>query len=188
MTRAHRRRRRAWWLLGLCAVLAAVAGGLVAVLATRPAATTTEAQSPLLGKPAPDFGGASLSGPPVSLASLRGRFVLVNFFASWCAPCRTEAPELVTLAFQHKATGDLAIVGVTFNDSAQAALAFLRSTGEEWPAIADPNGQIALAYGVRGPPESYLVAPDGRVVAKFVGPVTAKGVDRYMALAAREKA
>jgi len=184
--RQARSRRTVFWV---ALAVAGVVAALVGVLVTRPAAQSASAQSPLLGKAAPELEGVSpLTGSSVSLAGLRGRFVLVNFFASWCVPCRTEEPELVQLDYQHKAANDLAIVGVAFDDTTSGARQFLRSYGAVWPAVQDPDGGVALRYGVRGPPESFLVAPDGKLVAKFAGPLTAAGVDHYLAAAKAEQA
>jgi len=151
--------------------VAVVAAAFVTVLATRPPARVGEANSPLLGQPAPPISGTSIDGVPVDLGAMRGRFVLVNFFASWCGPCHTEQPQLLALSRQAQ------LVGVVFQDSPSSALSFLRSGGAGWPAMADPQGSTALQWGVRGPPESYLVSPDGTVVAKILGPVTASQAD-----------
>jgi cytochrome c biogenesis protein CcmG/thiol:disulfide interchange protein DsbE len=180
------RRRVALFGAGGVAVLAVV---LVVVLATRPPAVDTQANSPLVGRAAPPIAGASLDGGgPVDLAAWRGRFVVVNFFASWCPPCRTEAPELVQFTYEHKAAADASVLGVVFEDTASAGAAFARSTGATWPVVADPAGQVALDYGVRAPPESFLVAPDGRVVARIVGGVTVSGLDQLLARARAEGA
>jgi len=144
-----------------------VAVALIVVLATRPPATEAQADSPLLGQAAPSLRGPGLHGGTVDLASMRGQYVLVNFFASWCGPCHEEAAELNQLS--HRMT----LLGVTYNDSPKAAAAFLASTGAHWPAVVDPGGQLAITYGVRGPPETYLIGPDGTVEAKVLGPVTA---------------
>ena len=74
----------------------------------------------------------------------RGRWVVVNFFASWCPPCQQEQPELVAFAYQHRGPGDAALVGVVFDDAPRRRAAFMRSTGATWPAVVDPGGQIAL--------------------------------------------
>jgi cytochrome c biogenesis protein CcmG, thiol:disulfide interchange protein DsbE len=167
---------------------AVAAAGLVAVLASRPAAQDTLAASPLVGKPAPEITGTAFNGSPYRLSAQRGRFVLVNFFAGWCVPCRSEEPELVQLAFEHRAAGNLSIVAVAFDEPGSDAASFLRSSGAVWPGLPDASGQIALDYGVRGPPESFLVAPDGRVVAKVEGGVTAAGVDALVSRARAEDA
>jgi cytochrome c biogenesis protein CcmG/thiol:disulfide interchange protein DsbE len=177
--------RRALWISAAAGLLVVA---LVAVLATRPPAQDAAAQSPLLGKPAPPIIGTSFDGAPVSLATMRGEFVLVNFFASWCPPCREEQPELVEFAYDHKGSGDATVLGVAFDDDPSSASRFLRSTGAVWPAVPDPGGRIALAYGVSAPPESYLVAPDGRVVAKVVGGLTAASLNSLVARARSEHA
>lgn len=159
------RRRRA--TLVTAAAAGVVAVGLIAVLATRPPATASQADSPLLGKPAPSLRGPGLHGGTVDLTSMRGQYVLVNFFASWCGPCHEEAAELNRLSHR------MMLLGVTYNDSPRAAAAFLASTGAHWPALVDSGGQLAVTYGVRGPPETYLIDPDGTVEAKVLGPVTA---------------
>ena len=168
--------------------VAVVVGALVAVLATRPSASSTTTASPLLGKPAPEVSGPALTGGPVDLSSLRGRFVVVNFFASWCPPCQVEEPELVQFAFQHRAADDARVLGVVFADSSASAARFLASTGAVWASVADPGGQVALAYGVRGPPETFVVAPDGRVVARLLGAAKATDLEQVLARARAEGA
>jgi len=166
-------------------VVVLVAGAsLVAVLATRPPATATEVDTPLLGQHAPLVDGVTLAGQRFSLSSWRGRWVVVNFFASWCPPCQQEEAELVTFAYRHRAPGDVAVVGVVYDDTAARARSFLSSTGATWPAVGDPTGQIALDYGVRGPPETFLVSPGGVVLVHLDGAVTAAGLDYWLHRAA----
>ena len=177
-----RRRRHA-------ALYGAAAAGVVlvlfiAVLATRSSAVDKQARSPLLGRAAPTLTGNGITdGKPFDLNRDRGKYTLVNFFASWCVPCQQEQPQLVK--FAHQPAGDTAVVGVLFSDTAGPARDYLRANGGDWPALEDPSGQFALDYGVRGPPESYLLNRDGVVLAKFIGEVTA---DRLDALVAQAKA
>jgi cytochrome c biogenesis protein CcmG/thiol:disulfide interchange protein DsbE len=152
---------------------------LVAVLATRPPATQTVA-SPLIGKPAPSVAGKNLDGGFSSLASLRGRFVLLNFYASWCPPCRTEAPDLVKFAFSRPSGQRVAVFGVVYGDTAGNAAAFERQVGATWPSVADSSEKIAIDYGVDDPPQSFLIAPDGRVVDRILGGVTVGALDRLV--------
>jgi cytochrome c biogenesis protein CcmG, thiol:disulfide interchange protein DsbE len=159
--------------------VAAVTVCLIAVLATRSAGENTTAASPLLGKPAPAIDSTSLGGAPVTLASFRGRYVVVNFFASWCQPCQVEEPQLVEFAAEHRGAA-AAVLGVVFSDSTANAAAFARSNAVTWPVVTDPGGRIALAYGVADPPDSFVVAPDGRVVADVVGGVTASGLEQLI--------
>lgn len=157
---------------------------LVAVLATRPQAGETVAPSPLVGQLAPAISGSTLTGGVASLSALRGRYVLVNFYASWCPPCRTETPQLVKFAFSRPAGQRVAVLGVVFADTPGNAAAFEHQVGATWPSVVDPSGKLAIAYGVNDPPQSFLVAPDGRVVARIVGGVTATGATGLESLVA----
>lgn len=178
-SRQRRRPRRARYLV---ASLAVVLGVLVAVLATRSTPPGTDAYSSLGGKIAPPVSGrAIVGGEQVSLASLRGKYVLLDFFASWCAVCEVEVPQIEAFLFTHRASHDVAVLGVDGADSASDGAAFLKRTGATWPAIEDSSGDIELAYGVTGPPASFLIAPDGRVIAKIVGGATAATLDRLVA-------
>jgi len=160
-----------------------VAAGLIAVLATRPPAAVSEVQSPLLGKLTPSIMGATVSGVRYELPRAPGKFVVVNFFASWCPPCQTEGPELVKFQFEHQASGDATMVSVVFEDSLGAARTYQSRLGATWPTLADPGGRVALSFGVRAPPSTFVIAPDGRVVRYLVAPVTAADLDKVIAQA-----
>lgn len=174
-----------WVAVAVLAVLAVV--GIV--LATRTPQQATAVQSPLLGRQAPDFSGTDLlNGSPVALTSLRGHYVVVNFFASWCIPCQEEAPDLSRFAYdQSHRPGGADMISVVFHDTTSTARAFLTSNGDLWPAVADPGGAIADRYGVTAPPTSFVVDPSGRITAVLVGPATEKNLDSFLAAAGSER-
>ncbi len=157
---------------------------LVAVVAHDPPATQYEAESPLLGHQEPAISGSTIvPGQPFDLNTLRGQFVVVDFFSSWCVPCRTEQPEFVKFAEHPR--DQAVLVGVIFQDSVSAIRAMLGPWIGLYPVLVDPGGQIALQYGVDNPPSKYVIDPEGRVVTKIVGPVTAAGLDAVITQAAR---
>ena len=159
---------------------------LVVVLATSEQSDSRTAASPLLGRPAPPISGETLAGGTFDLEEARGQYVLVNFFATWCVPCVREHPELVNFERRHRAAGDAAVVSVVYDADSDTVRAFFADNGGDWPVVTDPDGRIALQYGVSGVPESYLIGPDGTVVAKLVGGVTSSGLDRVLAEAKGE--
>ncbi len=163
------------------AVVAVAVVLLVAVLATRPASVERVTRSPLIGKLAPATIGTTLTGDHFDLASLRGRWVVVNFFATWCVPCLEEHPELDAFAVSHAASGDASVVSVLFDDEPDKARDVFAKRGGDWPVVIDPDGAIGVAYGVARVPESFLVAPDGTVIQRLVGGVTAAELDGLLA-------
>ncbi len=167
-------------------VLAVVLALLVAVLATRDPATERAGESPLFGHLAPATEGRTLDGGTVSIDDLRGRWVVVNFFASWCVPCIQEHPELEAFEETHRAAGDAAVVGVTFDDEEADARAFFAKRGGSWPVIVDPDNSIGVAYGVAKVPESFVVAPNGTVVHRFAGGVEQEDLEEVIEFYERE--
>jgi cytochrome c biogenesis protein CcmG, thiol:disulfide interchange protein DsbE len=168
-----RRRHTALIIAGVVAVVAVL---LVVLLATSPQGDQP-VSSPLLGKLAPDIKATDTSGSKFRIDDYRGRWVLVNFFATWCAPCVQEHPELLEFSRRHALKGDAAVVSVAFNESPSTVQKFFEENGGDWPVIAQGNGQFALDYGVVKLPESYLIAPDGTVVEKIDGGIQADQVD-----------
>lgn len=166
-TRSRGRRRR-WALFGAVAASVAV---LAALFSFGLSHDPTVVRSALVGRPAPEFDLPSLDGgPPIRLAALRGQVVVVNFWASWCADCRVEHPSL-TAAWQRYRDQGVVFVGIPFQDSVAASRAYATRMGGGWPLAIDPNARTALAYGVYGVPETFVISPSGRVVYKRVGPV-----------------
>ncbi len=179
------RRRKAHTARWVAASVLVVTAGLVAVLATRPPAAD-QASSALVGKPAPGIGASPLgplqtvTGTSFQMSELKGRWVVVNFFASWCEPCQDEEPQLVTFASNHQGPDQPVVLGIVYDDSASNAGSFLRSTRATWTAVVDP-GNLKIAYGVTGPPETFVVSPEGVVEAHFIGPITASAIDQVIA-------
>lgn len=163
---AGRRTRRVRWIAVVLAVLAA---GFVVVLASRPSASSLVAASPLVGRAAPEITAPTIDGATFRLATYRGRWVLLNVFATWCVPCRKEHPELIAFENAHRARGDAAIVGIVYDDTPEAVRDFRTRHGGDWPMLIDPGGSISVELGVAGVPESFLISPEGMVVSKIVG-------------------
>jgi cytochrome c biogenesis protein CcmG/thiol:disulfide interchange protein DsbE len=133
--------------------------------------------SALIGRPAPATNLPPLEGlardgaavPGISSEDLTGRVTLVNVFASWCGPCRLEHPILMRLAEDD----GLRIVGINYKDQPENARRFLGSLGNPYAAVGtDSAGRTAIDWGSYGVPETFLVGRDGRILAKFVGPLT----------------
>jgi cytochrome c biogenesis protein CcmG/thiol:disulfide interchange protein DsbE len=163
-------RRKPARMIAIAVGLALIA--FVAVLASRAPEPGTTADGPLIGQSAPPISAVDvMNGHDVTLASERGHYVVVAFFASWCAPCATETPQLVAFLYAERAI-HVSVLGVIYNDSVSNAVSFLRFYGANWPVVSDPKGAIAAEYGVPDPPEAYVIAPNGRVVAGIVGGVT----------------
>jgi cytochrome c biogenesis protein CcmG/thiol:disulfide interchange protein DsbE len=153
---------------------------LVVLLATGDPATERIEKSPLVGQPAPAVVGTTLTNDTFTLDRVRGQWVVVNFFGSWCTPCIQEHPELVTFHNAHRPAGDATVVSVAFADSPTNVRQFFEKRGGEWPVLPRDTNGIAVNYGVIKVPETYLVSPTGIVVAKLVGGVTAVGLDRLI--------
>jgi cytochrome c biogenesis protein CcmG/thiol:disulfide interchange protein DsbE len=148
---------------------------LAAMLALRGGTSPTA-----IGSQAPDFSVTDLDGNPIQLASLRGQPVIVNFWASWCVPCVDEFP-LLRDAHERNADDGLVVVGIVYQDRSQAAAQFMSRQGATWAAAADPDGRVAGAYGVIGPPETFLIGRDGRITARALGQFTAAWLDEKVA-------
>ncbi len=131
--------------------------------------------SQLIGRPVPLFQLVTLDGRTVTTRDLRGKPILINFWASWCAPCVAEHAVLEDV--QRRYGDRVAILGVLYQDTEDRARAFVARYGGSWPVLLDPAGQLAVDFGVTGPPESYFVDAAGIVRAKQFGPLTSAVAD-----------
>jgi DsbE subfamily thiol:disulfide oxidoreductase len=139
------------------------------------AAPTEESLLPAFeAGPAPPIAGTTLAGGAFDLADLRGTPVVVNFWATWCAPCRKELPAIAAWA---KANPDVRVVGVDYEDDVADARAFADELGATWPMVVDADGRIGEAYGIPGLPATFLIDAEGRIVDRILGEVTEATLD-----------
>jgi peroxiredoxin len=117
----------------------------------------------------PGFSAMTVDGRPLSLESLRGRVVLLNFWATWCLECRVELPALEQLHRDYASRG-LTVLAVNFREEPGAVRRYARALGLTMPLLVDPAGAITKSYGVIGFPTSFLIGRDGRAVARAIGP------------------
>lgn len=164
------------WLLVAAVLPLILVGLLAAMLLVRGSGSSPTA----IGNVAPDFALTDLAGKPVRLADLRGRPVIVNFWASWCGPCAEEFPLLRDAHERHAGDG-LAVVGIVYQDRSQAARAFMERHGAAWTAASDPDGRAAQAYGILAPPETFFIDREGRIAARAFGPFTEGWLDEKVA-------
>lgn len=133
--------------------------------------------SVMIGRPVPQFALPAITGRAEGFqtADLKGKVALVNIFASWCVPCRAEHPLITELA----RSGEVPIYGINYKDKAPDALAWLKELGDPYTKIgADTDGQVAIDFGSYGIPETYVVAADGTIVYRVVGPITQAILDQ----------
>jgi cytochrome c biogenesis protein CcmG, thiol:disulfide interchange protein DsbE len=138
--------------------------------------------SPLIGHAAPPFALRRVGGgDPVALADLKGRPVVLNFWATWCAPCQEEHPELLAVA---RALGaSVQFLGVVYEDEEDSIVEYLKDRGQAYPSLMDDGGRAAIAYGVFGVPETFFINGEGQIVAKHVGPLDRDLLAQYVRLA-----
>ena len=127
--------------------------------------------SRLMGRRVPAIAGATLDGGEFDIDGARGQWVLVNFFATWCAPCIAEHPELVKLEEWGDENGSLQLVSIVFDDEPENVRELFDQLGGSWPVMNAPGA--AVDFQIRKVPESFLINPDGVVVAHVVSGVTA---------------
>lgn len=167
--------RRQWVKLGLIAAVVVLAVGTLGGGFGRDPSVV---ESVLLEGPAPPLAGATLDGGSFDIADHRGQVVLVNVWASWCAPCREEYPVLKDAERELSPLG-LQVVGINTQDRADNAQAFLDELGgQTFPNVVDQDARHAVEWGTFGVPETFVVDRDGQLVAKRVGPIDAGWITR----------
>lgn len=187
---AQRRQRQGRRIVGV-SLVSLVCLGLLALLGSQlltPASNQAAAVDSLIGHLAPDFTLSVLSANPESvspstihLASLRGKPVILNFWASWCDPCKQEAPllEATWQVLQHQG---ILLIGIDFQETQSNAQTFLRTYGITYPNVADSAGSAALNYGISGLPDTFFLNRQGVIVSKVVGELTKQSLQSNLNL------
>jgi thiol-disulfide isomerase/thioredoxin len=160
---------------------AAVLGGVLAYGLTHQddASSTATGINPAFHRyAAPALPDRTLQGKPFSLTALRGKPVVVNFWGSWCEPCRAEVPQLVQVASRY--AGRVSFVGVDVGDSTHKALAFARKTGIHYPLVPDRDYRYAVDYRAGGTPWTFIVNKRGVVVDQLFGQTTATALEKKL--------
>lgn len=165
-------------------LVAAIAVGtvlalLVVLLATRSTGPRDSDSAPIEGKAAPAVGGKVILGEPFDIGA-SDRWVVVNFFATWCGPCIREHPELKAFVDEHRTAGDARVVSVVYDQNPQVVRDWFAERGGEWTVLDADEGRTAFDWGVTGVPESYLVSPTGIVVKRIRGGVTQRDLDQLI--------
>ncbi|MBK5287251.1 MAG: TlpA family protein disulfide reductase [Acidimicrobiia bacterium] len=168
-----------WVALAVGAVVAIFAVILAVNVGTDPRADLNTSR--LLGKSAPDFSLARFDGTKVRLADLAGKTVIVNFWNSWCRPCREELPVLQQWYREHRTDDSVVMLGIPRDDSSRAIRDAARADQMEWAVANDQGAKSAtLAYATRGQPESFVISPRGRIVGSVLGPLTPGTMDQMV--------
>ena len=169
--------------LGVAALMALLSYGLVSRISADPA-SPSEPAALRSGRQASDFSIQLFSGGSFKLSDQRGKVVLVNFWASWCPPCREEAPVLERASQAYKDKG-VVLVGVDVWDTDKDARSFIQEFGITYSNGPDPNGEIAIEYGLTGVPETWFIDREGRLVRRWTGALTDQQISAFIEEARR---
>jgi cytochrome c biogenesis protein CcmG/thiol:disulfide interchange protein DsbE len=151
--------------------LAIVMALLVVVLVTRKSAADRADFNPLIDKAAPEIVGTTLDGKAFNVDDLRGKWVVVNFFATWCVPCQQEHPYLLSFDRRHSQAGDVQLISVVFNDDIGAVRDFYAKNGGDYPVVNGDQGRMALEYSVIRVPDTYIIDQLGIIRARIPRPL-----------------
>jgi thiol-disulfide isomerase/thioredoxin len=177
-------RHPARWAALAVALVVVVFGVVLAVnVGNDPQAA--EQHSPFLGKQVPKFDLATLTGGRVSNASVAGKSVIINFWNTWCTPCRQELPQLEDFYSQHASDPDFVMIGIVRDpqESNRGVRAYVKTEGMSWTLAFDPGNQAALDFATRGQPETLAVSPSGLVAASQYGPMSVANLERFLGAA-----
>jgi cytochrome c biogenesis protein CcmG, thiol:disulfide interchange protein DsbE len=168
-----------WIALGV-GVVVVLFGVVLALNVSSAEPNTNEGRFTGSDEPAPAFTVTTLDGNTLSLADLAGKTVVVNFWNTWCAPCKEEAPALAEFYDRHKDESDFAMVGIVRDDTTEAVRDYVQAEDVGWTIALDPKSKAALAYGTTGQPETFVIGPDGRVAGEQFAAVSVDNLETMM--------
>jgi cytochrome c biogenesis protein CcmG, thiol:disulfide interchange protein DsbE len=173
-------RHRIRWI-ALAAAVVVVALGVVLAVQHR-----TEASVPRLvqeHEQVPSFSLTTLDGKAVSSATLAGKTYVVNFWNSWCIPCRQEEPALESFYAEHRSEPDFAMIGIVRDDDPQPIRDYVATNKIAWPVAFDPSGSAELGFGTTGQPETYVISSTGQAACGGLGPVSVQDLELWLQVA-----
>jgi cytochrome c biogenesis protein CcmG, thiol:disulfide interchange protein DsbE len=170
-----------WVALAVGAGVCVLAVVLALTVSSDPRAEANTSR--LVGLRVPAFSVKALDGTPITSESLAGKTVLVNFWNSWCLPCRQEHDSLASWYAQHRHDPSVVLLGIVREDSSRDVRSYVKRAHVQWPIAFDPGAKAALDFGTRGQPETYAIGPDGVVAASKFGPASVKVLDQMVAYA-----
>lgn len=187
--KSRRSRRRVVIIVAVSLVNLALLVLLGSQLLTPAQNQSNASSSPLVGHPAPDFTLAVLSAhagtaSKMHLAALKGKPIVLNFWASWCDPCKREAP-LLEATWKSVQRQGIIFLGIDFQDARSDALKFLQTYGITYPSVVDDTGSTAINYGVSGVPETFFLDRRGVIVSKVTGELSDQALQSNLRLLAR---
>lgn len=170
-----------WIAGGVAVLLVALAVVFASQIGNDPRADANKSQ--LAGRDAPKFRITTLEGEKLTQADLAGKATIVNFWNTWCIPCREEAPDLQKFYAGHADDPDFQMIGIVRDDNRSAVEKWVKNRGDEWIIAMDPDGNAALAFGTRGQPETFAISPDGLIVGYQFGPASVEDLETLLSAA-----
>jgi cytochrome c biogenesis protein CcmG/thiol:disulfide interchange protein DsbE len=158
------------WPRALRIAIVVALAALVVVLTLSFRRDPRDIRTGTVGKPAAAFTLQKLDGSGELRVEPGAKVYVLNFWASWCIPCKEENPALVRMYERYRGS-DVEFIGVLYQDSAENGRAYVRDNGVVWPTVNDENGRVAFSYGVRGIPETFFVGRDGVIAGRHYGPI-----------------
>jgi cytochrome c biogenesis protein CcmG/thiol:disulfide interchange protein DsbE len=152
-------------------VIVGIIAALVVVLVLAFRRDPHDIRTGTIGRPAAAFTLQKLDGTgTLALDDAKGMVIVINFFASWCIPCKEENPALVRV-YERYRSSDVIFLGILYQDSRDSGLRYVKDNGVTWPTASDDDGRVAFAYGVFGIPETYFIGADGIIQGRHIGPI-----------------